>query len=117
MPQVEVLAEKPQSTEEKVRTIFLRHMQRLTEVLLTPECHAMIEENIRQMGAILRLLKDEAARKKRSPEYTALCESMLAEAVTSEVGPLAKLHDDDLDAFERLLDTIISGMANKVPEF
>ena len=71
MPEIEVLPEKPRNTEKAVRAMLRRHARKLTRVLLTPECHGMIEQHILQMIQMLQVLKYEASLKERSAEYQA----------------------------------------------
>jgi hypothetical protein len=117
MPETEVLPAKPMTTEKAVRAILRRHARKLTRVLLTPECHGMIEQQILLLVHMLEFLRHEASLKERSEEYTQFCEGMLSAAATSEIGPLGSLGGAGFDAFEKLLDTIVAGMADQAPSF
>jgi hypothetical protein len=77
----------------------------------------MIALQITQLVEMLEFLRYEASLEERSAEYAEFCESMLTDAATAEIGPLASLGEADLEAFEKVLETVISGMGNRPLSF
>ena len=113
MPKGDKSERKTKSTEKAVRAILQRHVQQFTRVLLTPACHANIEEHAYQMLAFVEFLKKEARRKTRSKPYLEFRERLLNKAASEEIGSLASLRADNLHEFERMLQAIVGGFGNK----
>jgi hypothetical protein len=107
---------KTANTEQAVRKVLRRYARDFSKVLLTRNCHRVIEQQIESLIFTLQFLKREARRKVRSKEYTQYCKDLLATAAAGHIGPLASLPPEQLGTLEKLMNAMVRGFAGKPPE-
>jgi hypothetical protein len=106
----------PENMEEAVRAMLRDHVERLGKVLLTPECHQMLDSEIRQRIALLEFVKREAALEERSPEYAGFVEHLTMTLAESQLGPLNRIKPEQLQTLEALLNSLLVGLAGQAPQ-
>jgi len=109
-------ADNLRAKPEEVRDLLRKHVGELTKALLSQRCRKVLAEQTRFMSCWYQLLEVEAKRKKRSPLYLSTCQHLLVSLAEGQLGSLARLSRKQLGTLEKLLKSIVVGLArNAIP--
>ena len=98
---------------EEIRTLLRKHVGQLSKTWLLRKHRRILAGQISLLVCWYHFLEAEAKRKKRSPLYLNICQHIVAGLAEQKMGSLAQLTRGQFRTLEKLLASILAGLAGK----